>query len=163
MAAEGIRWRELVLISEKVQSQVCGRQALYKAIKERRRWQKEQAASQSSPAQAFTRPKYSWVCTSRIGLYSHQWACKNWPLTFPNLCEESAIIIIFFRILWQSLQSSQKKNQQQPIMGESSTTLSQQANKSGYMYVISWRLFSHLQKINLLNQFVLPVSLVGSQ
>ena len=33
--------------------------------------------------QIFTCPKCSRVCASRIGLYSHQWACRNWPSTFP--------------------------------------------------------------------------------
>ena len=45
---------------------------------------KEWAASQSSSAQTFTCRQCSGVCTSRIGLYSHQRACKNWPSTMPN-------------------------------------------------------------------------------
>ena len=44
---------------------------LHEVEKEKRRRQKEQAASQPSSAQTFVCPKYSRVCTSRIGLYSH--------------------------------------------------------------------------------------------
>ena len=51
------------------------------AAKERcRRW-KERAASQSSSAQTFVCPKCTRACASRIGLYTHQRACKNWPST----------------------------------------------------------------------------------
>ena len=47
------------------------------AAKERRRRQKERAASLSSSSQTSVCPKCSRVCASRIGLYSHQWACMN--------------------------------------------------------------------------------------
>ena len=48
-----------------------------KTAKEKRRRQKERAASLSSSSQTFVCPKWSSVCASRIGLYSHQRACKN--------------------------------------------------------------------------------------
>ena len=48
-----------------------------KAAKDKRKRQKDRAASQQSPAQTFTCPKCNRVCTSRIGLYSHQRACKS--------------------------------------------------------------------------------------
>ena len=68
----------------------------HEAAKERRGRQKERASSQSSPAQPFVCPKCSRVCASRLGLYSHQRAWKNWSSTVPKilLCEESNIIII---------------------------------------------------------------------
>ena len=49
----------------------------HEAAKEKRRRQKERAASQSSSAQTLVCPKCRRVCASRIGLYSHQRACKN--------------------------------------------------------------------------------------
>ena len=49
----------------------------HEASKERRRRQKEGAASQSSSVQTFACPKCSRVCASRIGLYSHHRVCKN--------------------------------------------------------------------------------------
>ena len=66
----------------------------HEAAKERHRRQKEQAASQSSSAQTFTCPKCSRVCASRIRVYIHQWACKNWLPTLPKIlvCKESAIM-----------------------------------------------------------------------
>ena len=62
----------------------------HEAAKEECRRQKEQAASLSSSSQTFICPKCSRVCAWRIGLYSHQRACKNWPSIFPNIlvCEE---------------------------------------------------------------------------
>ena len=49
----------------------------HKAAKEKRRRQKERAASLSSPSQTFVCPKCGRGCASRVGLYSHQQACKN--------------------------------------------------------------------------------------
>ena len=49
----------------------------HKATKEKCRRQKEQAASLPSSSQTFVCPKCGRGCTSRIGLYSHQRACKN--------------------------------------------------------------------------------------
>ena len=69
----------VVLIREKRRSRQT-----HKVTKERRKRQKEWAASQSPSAQTFTCRQCSGVCTSRIGLYSHQRACKNWPSTMPN-------------------------------------------------------------------------------
>ena len=40
-------------------------------------------ASKSSSAQVVLGPKCSRVCASRIGLYSHQQACKSWSSTSP--------------------------------------------------------------------------------
>ena len=67
----------------------------HEAAKEKCRRQKERAASLPSSSQTFVCPKCCTVCLSRIGLYSHQRACKNWPSTFLKIlvCEESAIII----------------------------------------------------------------------
>ena len=48
-----------------------------KAAKEKRRRQKERTASLPSPSQTFVCPKCGRRCASRIGLYSHQRACKN--------------------------------------------------------------------------------------
>ena len=67
MAAGVLRPRQLALISEKNQLRVRGREA----------WQKERAASLPSSSQTFVCPKCGGGCTSRIGLYSHQRACKN--------------------------------------------------------------------------------------
>ena len=66
----------------------------HKYAKEKRRRQKERAASLPSSSQTFVCPKCSRGCASRIGVYSHQRACKNWPSTFPTIlvCEEWAII-----------------------------------------------------------------------
>ena len=47
------------------------------AAKERRRRQKERAASQPSSTQTFVCPKCGRGGVSRIGLYSHQRACEN--------------------------------------------------------------------------------------
>ena len=74
----------------------------HKAAKEKRRKQKERAASLPSSSQTFACPKCGRGCASRIGLYSHQrafldqLACKNWPSIFPSIlvCEEWAIIIL---------------------------------------------------------------------
>ena len=49
----------------------------HKAAKEKRRRQKERAASLPSSSQTFVCPKCGRGCASRIGLYSHQRACKN--------------------------------------------------------------------------------------
>ena len=49
----------------------------HEAEKERRRWQKERAASQSSSAQTFARPKGTRIYATRIKLYSDKQACKN--------------------------------------------------------------------------------------
>ena len=67
----------------------------HKATKEKCRRQKERAASLPSSSQTFVCPKCGMGCASRIGLYGHQRACKNWPSTFPTIlvCEEWAIII----------------------------------------------------------------------
>ena len=71
----------------------------HKATKEKHRWQKEWAASQPSSSQTFICPKCGRVCSSRIGLYSHQWACKNWPSTFSAIlvCEEWAVITCVYQ------------------------------------------------------------------
>ena len=68
----------------------------HKAKKEKRRQQKVRAASLPPSFQTFVCPKCGRGCTSRIRIYSHQRACKNWPSTFPTIlvCEEWAIIII---------------------------------------------------------------------
>ena len=96
LTGEGLRVRLLALISEKSQSGRHEEAGRHEAAKERRRKQKERAASQSSSTQTFVCPKCGRVCTSRTGLYSHQRACKNWPSTFPKIliCEEWAIIIM---------------------------------------------------------------------
>ena len=47
------------------------------AAKEKRRRQKERAASLPSSFQTFVCPKCGRGCASRVGLYSHQQACKN--------------------------------------------------------------------------------------
>ena len=49
----------------------------HKATKEKRRRQKERAASLPSSSQTFVCPKYDRGCASRIGLYSHLRARKN--------------------------------------------------------------------------------------
>ena len=49
----------------------------HKAAKEKRRTQKERAASLPSSSQTFVCPKCGRGCASRIGLYSHQQADKN--------------------------------------------------------------------------------------
>ena len=69
----------------------------HKAAKEKHRRQKEWAASLPSTSQTFVCPKCSRRCTSRIGLYSHQQACKNWPSIFPTILvsKEWAITIIY--------------------------------------------------------------------
>ena len=68
----------------------------HKAAKEKCRRQKERAASVPSSSHSFVCPKCSRGCASKIGLYSHQWACKNWPSTFPTILirEEWAIISV---------------------------------------------------------------------
>ena len=60
------------------------------AAKEKRRRQKERAASLPPSSQTFACPKCGRRCASRIGLYSHQRACKNRPSIFPTIlvCEE---------------------------------------------------------------------------
>ena len=49
----------------------------HKDAKEKRRRQKERAASLPSLFQTFVCPKCGRECASRIGRYSHQQACKN--------------------------------------------------------------------------------------
>ena len=49
----------------------------HNAVKEKRRRQKEQAASLPSSSQTFVCPKCGRGCALRISLYSHQQACKN--------------------------------------------------------------------------------------
>ena len=49
----------------------------HKAVKEKRRRQKERAASQSSSAQPFVCAKFTRFCAFRIGFDSHQPACKK--------------------------------------------------------------------------------------
>ena len=49
----------------------------HKAVKEKRRRQKERAASLPSSFQTFVCPKCGRGSASRIGLYSHQRACQN--------------------------------------------------------------------------------------
>ena len=96
MAAGGLRPRQLVLISEKSQLWVRGREAeRHGAAKEKRWRQKEWAAFVPSSSQTFVCLKCGRGCASRIGLYSHQQACKNWPSTFPTIlvCEELVIMI----------------------------------------------------------------------
>ena len=65
----------------------------HKAAKEKRRRQKERAASLPSSFQTFVCPKCDRGCALRMGLYSHQRACKNWPSTHQAIlvCEEWAI------------------------------------------------------------------------
>ena len=63
---------------------------LHKSAKERcGRERKSEQPLKSSSAQAFTCPKCSAVCTSRMRPYSHHWASKSWPTTF---CQKSAIL-----------------------------------------------------------------------
>ena len=47
------------------------------AAKEKHRRQTERAETLPSSSQTFVCPKCGRVCASRIGLYSHQRACKN--------------------------------------------------------------------------------------
>ena len=84
----------------------------HKAAKEKRRRQKERAASLPSSSQTIICLKCDRGCTSRIGLYSHQWASKNWPLTFQTIlvCEEWAIIIIINKVTHQQKQSLESRN-----------------------------------------------------
>ena len=49
----------------------------YKAAKEKRRRQKERAASLPSSSKTYVCPKCGRGCALRIGLYSHHRACKN--------------------------------------------------------------------------------------
>ena len=75
MAAGGLRPRQLALISEfphccKFETE------RHETAKERRRKQKERAFHPFS-SQTFVCPKCGRGCASRIGLYSHQRACKN--------------------------------------------------------------------------------------
>ena len=79
---------------------VSSRQRGIKLQRKKLRRQKERAASLPSSSQTFICPKCCRRCASRIGLYSHQRACKNWPSTFPTIlvCEKLAIIIM--RALW---------------------------------------------------------------
>ena len=49
----------------------------HKAAEEKRRTQRERAASLPSSSQTFVCPKCGRECASRSGLYSHQRACKN--------------------------------------------------------------------------------------
>ena len=76
------------------------RQRDIKPQRKKPRRQKERAASLPSSSKTFVCPKCSGGCPSRIGLYSHQQACKNWPSTFPTIlvCEEWAIITISFSV-----------------------------------------------------------------
>ena len=57
----------------------------HEAAKEKRRRQKEQAASLPSSTQTFICPKCSMLSASRISLYSHHRVCKNWPSIFPKI------------------------------------------------------------------------------
>ena len=75
MAAGGLRPRQLALISDKSKSEA----ERHKAAKERLRRQKERAAFQPRSAQTFVCPKCSRVCASRIGVYNHRRARRNWP------------------------------------------------------------------------------------
>ena len=65
----------------------------HKAAKEKRRKQKERAASLPPTSHTFVCPKCGNRCASRIRLYRHQRACKNWPSTFATIlvCEEWAL------------------------------------------------------------------------
>ena len=56
----------------------------HKATKEKHRRQKERAASLPSSSQTSVHPKCGRGCVSRIGLYSHQQACKKLTLNLPN-------------------------------------------------------------------------------
>ena len=59
----------------------------HEAAKEKRRRQKERAASPSSSTQTFVCPKCSRMCASRIGLYSHQRAftiMSGQPIKLPE-------------------------------------------------------------------------------
>ena len=56
----------------------------HEARKEKHRRQKERAAFQSSSTQTFVCPKCSRVYASKIGLSSHQRACKDGPSNLPN-------------------------------------------------------------------------------
>ena len=49
----------------------------HKAAKEKRRRQRERAASLPSSSQTFVCQKCGRGCASRFGLYTHQRACKN--------------------------------------------------------------------------------------
>ena len=75
--------RELALISEKGHL-FKFKAERHEATKERRGRQREQAAFQLYSALTFPWPNCSRVCASKIRLYSHQRACKNWPSTFPK-------------------------------------------------------------------------------
>ena len=71
-ASERDSWRSLVRkASSKFETE------WHEVVKERQRRQKERAAFLSSSAQTFACLKCSRICASRIGLYSHQRACKN--------------------------------------------------------------------------------------
>ena len=72
----------------------CVKAERHEAAKEKCRGQKERAASLSSSIQTFICPKCSMGCASRIGLYSHQAAYKNWQSTLKKIlvCKEWAII-----------------------------------------------------------------------
>ena len=75
MAAGGLRPRQLALKGGKASCEFKAER--HKAAKEKCRRQKERAASPQSSFQTFVCPKCGRGCTSRIGLYSHQKACKN--------------------------------------------------------------------------------------
>ena len=72
---------------------LSSRQRSMKPQRKKRRGQKERTVFRSSSTQTFVCPKCSRVCASRIGLFSHQRACKNWPPYFLKILdgEESAI------------------------------------------------------------------------
>ena len=57
----------------------------HEAAKEKRKKQKERAASPSSSVHTFVCRKCSRVRVSRIGVYNHQQACKNGPSTFKKM------------------------------------------------------------------------------
>ena len=80
MAAVGLRPRQLALFSKETSCKFKAER--HEAAKEKDRRRKEPATSLLSSSQTFVCPKCSGMCASRIALYSHQRACKNWPSTF---------------------------------------------------------------------------------
>ena len=72
----------------------------HKVAKEKRRRQKERAASLPSSSQTFVCLECGRACASKIGLYSHQRACENWKSTFLTIlvCEEWAMLSL---CLWR--------------------------------------------------------------
>ena len=79
-ASDGDSWRS------SVRKGSCKFEAeRHKGAKEKCRRQKERAAFLLLSFQTFVCPKCGTGCTSRIGLYSHQRACKNVPSIFPTI------------------------------------------------------------------------------